>query len=511
MLILAVTSVAACSAGSGEQNGPAGAAGPPRRGGEVVFIMGAEPRGLDPAILVNNWGIHAALGNALYGTLISEVAPDGGAVTEGMVERLETNDGGTHWTLTLRDGLTFSDGSPLDAAAVAFNWKRHQDSRLGSLSKSSADMVKSTEPKGRTLRFALKQRAPHFAHVIMNSALNWIAAPHALQKGTAFNDAPIAAGPFVVKSWSRADKLVMTRNERYYDPGRPYLDGVTFRFNPDEAARIATIQSGAATMTNLISPAYAARAQQSGLVLAEQKLNGGNILVFNARTAPFNDPRARAAVVKAVDLDALNQAVYLGKAEVPRTLFREDFPFHSPGIELAGHDRQEAQRLFDELAAEGKPVKFTISTFSSSETKKVTETIQAQLSSYRHVEVGLEVLDSSAALAKIADRSFQAIPNGLAFDDPEPLLYENLHSDSSTDRPGLHDRQLDAALLDGRRSADPAERKAAYATVAKRFAELNPGILYVRAPRPVAAARSVQGMRAYGQSSIVFDELWLAR
>ena len=511
MLILAAVSAAACSAGTDGQGGPAGASGPPRRGGEVVFIMGAEPRSIDPAILVNNWGIHAALGNALYGTLISEVAPNGGAVTKGMVERLETSDGGTHWTLSLRDGLKFSDGSTLDAAAIAFNWRRLKDPRTGSPSRSAAEMVKSTEPEGRTLRFTLEQRAPHFAQAVMNSGLNWIASPQALQKGAAFSNAPVAAGPFVVKNWARADKIVMTRNPHYYDSGRPYLDGVTFRFNPDEAARIATVQSGAATMTNLISPAYAARARQSGLVLAEQKLNGGNIVMFNARLAPFNDPRARAAVSKAVDLNALNQAVYLGKAEVPRTLFRQDSPFHSPGAELAGHDRREAQRLLDELAAEGKPVKFTLSTFSSSETKKVAETIQAQLSAYRNVDVKLEVLDSSAALAKLADRSFQAIPSGLAFDDPEQLLYENLHSASSLDRPGLHDGRLDEALLEGRRSADLAERKAAYAIVAKRFAELNPGIMYVRAPRPVAAARSVQGMRAYGQSSIVFDELWLAR
>ncbi|WP_395108067.1 ABC transporter substrate-binding protein [Actinomadura sp. SCN-SB] len=505
MVMLA--SGAACSAqppsaGTGKDEGP------PRRGGELVLAMSVEPRSLDPVVMVNNWGIHSTLGNALYGSLIGEVSETDGSAGKGLTESLKSDDKGLHWTLTLKDGLTFSDGSPLDAEAVAFNWKRHQDPRSASQSKAAAAMIKSAEADGRTLSITLKRHAPQFPQTVVNSALNWIAAPAALRKGAGFNTTPVAAGPFVVKSWARADKIVMARNPHYHDKGKPYLDGLTVRFNQDEPGRLTMLQAGAADITSFNSPAYAAKAEESGMRVARQRLNGGNMLWFNARSAPFNDPRARQAVAKAVDPKALNAAAYLGKAEVPSTLFAKSSPFFAAGLPVTGYDRAGAQRLFDQLAAEGKPVSFTISTFSSSETKKVVETVQSQLGTYRNVQAKVEVMDSTAALGKLADRSYQAIPGGFAFADPEPLLYENLHSESATDRVGFKDGRLDAALLKGREATTVAERRAAYSEVAKLLAELNPGILYVRTPFPLAAGPKVGGLRDYKQADVVAAEIW---
>jgi len=482
--------------------------GQPRRGGELVLAMSVEPRSLDPAVMVNNWGIHSTLGNALYGSLIGEVSDSDGSAGKGLAETVKSDDKGLNWTLRLKDGLTFSDGSPLDAEAVAFNWRRHQDPKTASQSKSAASVIKSLEADGRTLSIILKRRAPHFPQTVVNSALNWIAAPAALRKGAGFNEDPVAAGPFVVKDWARTDKIVLSRNPRYHDSGKPYLDGLTVRFNQDEPGRLTMLQSGAADITSFNSPAYAAKAEETGMRVARQKLNGGNMLWFNARFAPFDDPRAREAVAKAIDPKALNSAAYLGKAEIPSTLFTESSPFYTEGVSVTGYDRDGAQRLFDELAAEGKPVAFTMSTFSSSETKKVVETVQSQLRTYRNVDAKVEVMDSTAALGKLADRSYQAMPGGFAFADPEPLLYENLHSDSPTDRVGFEDDRLDTALLKGREATTAAERKAAYTEVAKLFAELNPGILYVRTPFPLAGGPKVGGLRDYKQADVVAAELW---
>jgi peptide/nickel transport system substrate-binding protein len=505
--VVALLAVSACAAQPGT-NMTGKDDGPPRTGGELTFVMSAEPRSLDPVVMVNNWAIHGPLASAVYGSLVAEVSATDGGVTKGMAESLKTTDKGRHWTLTLRDGLKFSDGSALDASAIAFNWKRHLEPGSGSQSRSAADLVKETDAEGRTLKITLDQPVPRFAQSIMNSALNWIASPEALRKGAAFNTNPVAAGPFVVKSWARADKLVLKRNPHYYDKGRPYLDGMTFRFNPDEPGRLTMLQSGAADATAFNSPAYAAKAGESGLTVAQQKLGGGNILILNARSAPFNDVRARTAVVKAIDPKALNAAAYLGKAEVPTTLFLKTSPFFTDGIKVTGYDRQGAQALFDQLAAEGKPTTFTITTFSSSETKKVVETVQSQLRTYRNVTANVEVMDSAAVLGKTAAKTYQAVPGGFSFDDPEPLLYEYMFSGSDADRFGLKDPQLEEALVKGREATSPAERKAAYTTLAKRWSELNPGLLYVRMPLPLAAGPKVGGMRDYSQGTVVPAELW---
>src|SRR5690606_13376562 len=100
--------------------------GPPRRGGELVLVMSAEPRSLDPTVMVNNWGIHSTLGNTIYGSLVGDASGTG-----GLTESLKSADEGLNWTLTLKDGLTFSDGSPLDAEAVAFNWEAPPGPEVG--------------------------------------------------------------------------------------------------------------------------------------------------------------------------------------------------------------------------------------------------------------------------------------------------------------------------------------------------------------------------------------------
>ncbi len=233
------------------------------------------------------------------------------------------------------------------------------------------------------------------------------------------------------------------------------------------------------------------------------------MLMLNARSAPFDDPRAREAVVKAIDMEELNQTAYEGTAEEPKTFFAKESPFFVPDVELTSHDRQEAQRLFDELAAEGKPVKFTITSFNTLSAKVLMEAIQTQLRTYKNVQVELDVMDSGAALAALASGSYQAIPaGGLAFDDPEPLLFEHFHSKSSTDRFGLNDPKLDDALMKGRKATDMAERQEAYATVARLITELNPGLLYLRTSFPLAASQRVGGLKdPYKHGTVLFADL----
>src|SRR5690606_21100460 len=132
-----------------------------------------------------------------------------------------------------------------------------------------------------------------------------------------FNEDPVAAGPFVVKDWARTDKIVLSRNPRYHDSGKPYLDGLTVRFNQDEPGRLTMLQSGAADITSFNSPAYAAKAEETGMRVARQKLNGGNMLWVNAGSAPFDDPRAGQAGAEDGDPNARHAAASLGKDEVP--------------------------------------------------------------------------------------------------------------------------------------------------------------------------------------------------
>ena len=232
---------------------------------------------------------------------------------------------------------------------------------------------------------------------------------------------------------------------------------------------------------------------------------------MNTTRPPFDDPRARKAVAEAIDRDAINEAAYEGKGEVPKTLFAKDSPFYAD-VPLTAHDPDAAQKLFDELADEGKPVDFTFMAYQASQSKRIAETIQAQLSAYKNVKVKVEVLDFPAATANVNNRKFQMTHAvSPAFIDPEMNLYQLLHTGSPGNQIGYSDAEMDKALETGRTASDPEERKAAYKEVAERFNETNPAILYIRFVAGATYHPYVGGLEEYSDGSIPVDRIWTAK
>lgn len=131
---------------------------------------------------MNTWSHQPVLGNALYGTLmVNDI--DTFDIEYTMAEDFSTVDGGATFILTLQPGLTFTDGTPLDAATVKFNWDRLRDPTLGSLSTRWASAIAETEVVDpTTLKVVMTTPNPHFAQAIVSGGLNWIASPEALQK-----------------------------------------------------------------------------------------------------------------------------------------------------------------------------------------------------------------------------------------------------------------------------------------------------------------------------------------
>ena len=501
--------LSACGGAEGGESGDDLADRDPVSGGSISMITMSEPRIMDPAVMSNSYATNGVVGNALFGTLLTDKLD--GSFDFVLAKSLKSDDGGTTWVLTLRDGLTFSDGSPMDAEDVAFNWERIKDPQLGSQTRSDAESIDSMSPEGQVLTFTLTEPIANFGHAISYTSLNWIAKPEALEAGqAAFDKAPIGAGPFVLDSWSRGGKMILKRNDHYFDDPKPYLDEVVVTANGDEGQRFSTVESGGADATLHSSAAYYKRALEAGLKGQLPGMNGGIAMYFNARFAPFDDPRAREAVAKAIDLEAVNDAAYEGEGEVPKTFFTKDSPFYTD-TPLTAYDKDAAQRLFDELADEGKPVTFMITAWQTTESRRVAEAMQAQLSSYKNVNADLEVLDFPAATAKVNAREFQMISGGVGSRDPETAVSRVLFGDSSGNVPGVKDKEMDAALLRGRLSTDIEERKAAYDDMAARFAATNPAILYTRYTSGVSYnPKTLAGLIQYANGSVRLDSAWTA-
>ncbi|MBX6388378.1 MAG: ABC transporter substrate-binding protein [Frankia sp.] len=516
LTVIAALAIAACGGGGDKEGGSAApsagapASGTPQPGGTLRIQVANDVANLDPAQFNNSYAVAAVQGNALYGQLLNADATTG-EIKPGFAESLTTTDNST-WTLKLRPGLTFTDGTPFNAEAVKVNWDRLRDPKAAiSVNLAAAAVVAETRAVDDvTLEFTLTAPSAHVGQAIVTSAMNWIASPTALAKGAeAFTAHPVGAGPFVLEEWRRGDRMVLVKNQDYFDPPRPYLDRLEIRADPEVSRRLQTLQTGGADLVIGSSDEAADEAAADGFVITRQPLNGFNMVLFNMAKPPFDDIRARQAVFLAIDRKILIDAAYAGHGELPTTLMAEESPFYDPSLTFPEPDPEKAQALFNELAAEGKPVEFTLLATQASDANKIVQSIQAQLSAYDNVKVNIESNDISTWLTRIARGDFGASVYGVITVDPEPGMARLLASGSAGNFMKLSDPQIDAALEAGRLTTDVAKRKEAYRTLQQRVIELLPFIGYVRPNGSLMASPKVGGQEVYGQLSPRLDTLWL--
>lgn len=485
-------------------------AGEPVAGGTGRILQSGEPRSLDPSQLSNTWAHQPTLGNALYGALM---------ITDNETFDLEykmatdfsTDDGGKTFTLTLQPDLVFSDGSPLDAAAVKYNWDRLKDPALGSTTIRQAVQIESTEVVDPvTMRVTMVEPNPQFGQAVVAGALNWMASPAALEQGQqAFDTNPIGAGPFTLVHWARQDVIELERNPEYWEAPKPYLDKLEIRTVADANQRSNTMTTGGADLASETSWNNLNKAEAAGLQYLITSTGGGQFAGMNQRRAPFDDERARQAVSLAVDLDSVNTVVYNGEGEVPKTLFPEDSPFHAD-IPLGETNAEEAQALFDELAAEGKPVSFTFLSYPTTESRVLAEAIQAQLSAFENVEMNVEVTDFAAVTARAGARDFDMLISSAVTQDPDYALTMAFDSQSTGNFMGVNNPELDAALERGRFGETTEERKVAYDEVQQILADTVVGLWYVRALPSVTFSEDMHGVRLYTLGAPLPAEFWIS-
>lgn len=513
--LAALTAAALLLSGCAGTGSPAptsteGTGGPvtgPVDGGTLTALLLSEPRNLDPHGLQNNNRAQALVGNALYGTLFT-ADPDSAELIPSLAESLTTSDGGTTFELKLREGLTFTDGTPFDAAAVEYHWSYAQDPENGSNGlQDSGLIVDMNVVDDVTLEFTLERETPRFGARITLSPLNWIASPTAHEAGAeAFDANPVGAGPFVLDNWTRGGTLSLLRNDDYALDAA-HLDGIDVQFVADTNQRLNALATGAADITMIDNWGITARAEEAGLQVVEMPISGGQLLAMNQTAAPFDDIRARQAIAHGLNLEAFNQIINEGQGTLATYLFSDDHPLFND-VALTEYDPERAQELLDELAADGKPLSVTFTTFQGSEV--VGEAYQSLLSSYDNLTVEIEVVSWAETGRVLGQKQYQTTIAATSFQEPDTALPRAYLGGAPRNSVGVNDAELDRALIDGTNATETAARQEAYQRFSTRFAELAVGIYYQREPLVAVASDKVGGIQMYAQGSLIPDTLWLA-
>ncbi|GAA4987559.1 peptide-binding protein [Yinghuangia aomiensis] len=442
---------------------------------------------------------------ALYDPLMY-IDPTDGKVKPHLAQNLATSDGGATWTLKLRSGVRFSDGTPFDAAAVKMNYDLHAKRETQSIHVQYALGLQTTVQDPQTLLIRPPKANPNFDRLVATH-LTYIEAPSALGKGLDVAGArPIGAGPFRLESWTRGSQQVFVKNENYWqkDKGLPKLEKVTMKTVPDPQQQFTTVKAGGADMFYSSAPDLLAKGR-SELQADEQKSLGGQTIQFNMNRPPFDDPRARRAIALAIDPADIPKT--LGNGFVPAaSYFNASSPFFDPAQTQPAPDKAEAQKIFDELAAEGKRVDFTF--LVPKATSQVPEYLQSRLNTFRNVSVKVDSLEIGAYVVKYAiQRDYQAILTQGWSVDPEPELYQAFASSSVSNLIGWKSPAADAALDAGRNSTDPAVRKQAYSDLQKALVTELPLFAYAESSIGPIFGKQVTGVVRYNSGTVFMDRL----
>ncbi|MGW1988649.1 ABC transporter substrate-binding protein [Embleya sp. NPDC001921] len=495
---------AACGSESSGSGGSSRAA--------MTVLVTQEARSLDPTVASLSQITGGTQAAAVFDVLLW-IDPKTGRAQPQLAESATAAEDGRVWTLRLRPDLKFSDGTALDAEAVRFNWERHADPANKSMQARVVAGLGISVTDSRTLEVTLPAPNAHFDKVIAHN-LAFIGSPTAIKadpKG--FGAKPVGAGPYRLKSWVRDQQMVLERNPKYWQVGgRPPLKELTLKPVVDQTQRLAMLSANQAQVLTTAQAKLMGDARKAGLPVLTEAKSGGFMTLFNTSRPPFDDPRARRAFALIMDPTQRAKVVTDNAGKPLSTFLRPGSDFAAPDAPMPANNRAEAQRLLDALAAEGKPLSFTYSTYNSPGSHVTAEYWLAQLAEMKNISMKTEFLEGTQYLQKVQiQRQFDAGEFVLSFDDPEPVLYNFLHSKGQDNHMQWKNPAVDQALDRARAGTDVPTRRAAYALVQQELAKDVPMFAYEQAFTAAIQAKDakVVDLTVFEDGLIMFDRLGL--
>lgn len=527
--------LAACSPGGGT---PEEASGEPVAGGTLTYASGdAEPSCLDPHVGGNY--PQALIATQYLESLVS--LDESGEVIPWLATEWQESNDGLSWEFTLREDVTFTDGTPFDAEAVAANIAHVQDpataSSTGYLALAKIENVVAVDDH----RVRLELTTPDSALLESLSQI-WVAmeSPKALERSQEENCAsPVGTGPFVVDEWERQDSVTLVRNDDYSSPpadaegtGLPYLESIVWRFIPDSASRYAALQSGEVQVIDNAQPDTIQSAGTSEAIkeLDAPRPGASNRIELNSGKAPFDDARVREAFIRSVNVDDGIDSLFFGTAERSYSPLSGVEPLGLSEPDLFTVDTDAAATLLDEAGwaerdADGYRVKdgerltldFPVSTNQSIPAEQsLFEQIQADAKA-AGFEVRLHPLDLSSWYGALAENDYNLVSAPYTKVGPDVLriLY---HSASIEPAPSgyfanlaqVDDPALDDLLTRASATSNPDDRKSLYEQAQRIILEGYYILPLYDQQNHFLYSTTVQGLRAMPTvSTPTFTEAWL--
>ena len=443
-----------------------------------VAIVGqiAEPKSLDPAAVtaVNDFRILVNVYDGLTryrdGTL--EVEP-------ALAESWEISDDGKTYTFKLRDGVTFHDGSDFNAEAVKFNFDRmlkedhpFHDTGPFPLAFFFSSVEEVNVIDDLTVEFKLNAPyAPFLSNLAYPTGL--MVSPAAVEEyGKDFGRHPSGTGAFKFEEWEANAKVVVSRNEDYWDGAAP-LEAIVYRPITDANTRIAEMLAGGLDIMVEVPPDSLQQFRDNAeYKVLEQAGPHVWFLILNAKEGPFSDKLVRQAANYAIDKKALTENVLQGTADIAAGPTPPAFAWaYDESLDPYPYDPEKAKELLKEAGYDGEELTFYVTEGGSGMLDPIAmgTAIQADLQKVG-MTVKIETYEWNTFLDKVnpglegkADMAEMAWMTN----DPDTLPYLTLRSEAFPDKGGFNsgyysNPKVDELLNKAREATDQDERAKLY-------------------------------------------------
>jgi peptide/nickel transport system substrate-binding protein len=409
-----------------------------------------------------------------------------------------TSDDGKTVTFKLRPGVKFSDGTDLDAAAVALNLDRamHLPESRRKSEVAALDTVDVIDPL--TVRLNLKNPfAPLIAQLSDRAGL--VASPKALQNSAGFDQAPACSGPFKMAERVIQDHITLVRDPLYWDAGRIHIDKVEFRIVPDPAVRLANLRAGALDFAEriLASDVAGLKADPRFNVLVGPSIqyNGITINIANGTggNPDFQKHRElREALDLTIDREAINQVLFAGNGVPDNQPQPVGNPFHSPDRPLKPRDVARAKELVKASGVEHPSLELMV--VNTSEQIQLAQMLQS-MAAEAGIEVKLKTLEFQTLLSQEAKGDYQASLIGWSGRvDPDGNIYTLLGCKSPTNDARYCSETTESLLLRGQAETKSLEaRQKLYHQAIDQIVDDKPIIYLYHPPLIMAMTAKLKG------------------
>jgi peptide/nickel transport system substrate-binding protein len=502
------------------------AAGEPREGGTIIVGLQAEPTTLDSQ-QISDYNSHRAA-YPMYDHLL-HFKDESTEVEAGLAESWDISTDGLVYTLHLRHGVKFHDGTDFNADAVKFNLERqfdpnhpYHDTGEFPYAEFTWGMVKSVDVvDDYAVKITLKEVfAPFLNHLAMHPAA--MESPTAIEKfGRDFSSNPVGTGPFKFVSWTPGVEVVLEKNPDYWGQV-PHVDKLIFRPIIEDQSRLTELEAGGVNFIVNIPPDDLARLKQDPrYTTVEQPGMHTWWVAFNHQKEPFKDVRVRQAMNYAVNKKAIVDNLLKGTGTLAINPLPPVVWSYTDAITRYDYNPDKAKQLLAEAGyPDGFKCSFWVPESGSGMQQPVAmgTAIQADLKAVG-IDCQIQQFEWGTYLDKVI-----VPPDKAEFDmfemswigdngDPDNHLYILLSGEqwppAGYNMGFYKNDKLDPILKEARTTLDRAKRTELYQQAQKLIADDPPWIIIDHETQIVVMDQNIKNFKLHPTGPFRFENVWI--